>query len=98
MQEFATSLLELHGVQDANPDKAKTRDRFSAVVNSRRAGLGERKSEILDALFGYWSATENLIQRQEHAGQREGESLTPEDGRRAVFQTAVVMFEADRTL
>jgi hypothetical protein len=98
MQEFATALLELHGVQDANPDKAKTRDRFSAVVNSRRADLGERKSEILDALFAYWRATENLIQRQEHAGQREGESLTPEDGRRAVFQTAVVMFEAERTL
>jgi hypothetical protein len=98
MQEFATALLELHGVQRANANKAKTRDRFSAVVNSRRADLGERKSEILDALFAYWQATENLIQRQEHAGQREGESLTPEDGRRAVFQTAVVMFEADRTL
>ena len=98
MQEFATVLLELHGVEHANPDKAKTRDRFSAAVNSRRAELGERKSEILDALFVYWRATENLVQRQEHAGQREGESLTPEDGRRAVFQTAVVMFEADRTL
>jgi len=52
-QEFATALLELHGVQDATPDKAKTRDRFSAVVNSRRADLGERKLEILDALFVY---------------------------------------------
>jgi hypothetical protein len=98
MQEFATALLELHRVPDANPDKAKTRDRFSAVVNSRRANLGERKSEFLDVLFAYWRATDNLIQRQEHAGQREGESLTPEDGRRAVFQTAVVMFETDRTL
>lgn len=98
MQNFATELLALHEVDDANPDKAKTRDRFSAVVNSRRSELGARKSEILDALFNYWKATENLIQRQEHAGQREGESLTPEDGRRAVFQTAVVMFEAARTL
>jgi hypothetical protein len=68
------------------------------VVNARRADLGERKSEILDALLAYWRATDSLIQRQEHGGQREGEPLTPEDGRRAVFQTAVVMFEADRTL
>ncbi len=98
MQEFATALLEVHGVEAANPDKAKTRDRFSAVINSRRVDLADRKTELLDALFGYWRATENLIQRQEHAGQREGESLTPEDGRRAVFQTAVVMFETDRTL
>ena len=98
MQAFATALLGLHGVQGANPDVAKTRERFSAVVNARRADLGERKSELLDTLFAYWRATENLIQRQEHAGQREGEPLTPEDGRRAVFQTAIVMFEADRTL
>ncbi len=98
MQEFATALLDLHGVRDANPDKAKTRDRFSAVVNSRRADLGASKSELLDALFGLWRASENLIRRQEHAGQRERDPLTPEDGRRVVFQTAVVMFEADRTL
>jgi hypothetical protein len=52
----------------------------------------------LDALFGFWRATDRYIQRQEHASQREGESLTPEDGRRAVFQTAVLMFEADRML
>jgi hypothetical protein len=98
MQEFATALLALHGVQDANPDKAKTRDRFSAVVNTRRDALGDAKSAVLDALFDYWRATDKYIQRQEHAGQREGESLTPEDGRRTVFQTAVLMFEVDRTL
>jgi hypothetical protein len=98
MQEFATALLALHDVRDANPDKAKTRDRFSAVVNTRRDALGEAKSTLLDALFDYWRATDKYIQRQEHAGQREGESLTPDDGRRAVFQTAVLMFEVDRTL
>ncbi len=98
MQEFATELLALHGVECEQTDKAKTRERFSATVNSRRADLGERKSELLDALFGYWKATDSYIQRQEHGGQRAGDPLTPEDGRRAVFQTAMVMFEADRTL
>lgn len=31
-------------------------------------------------------------------GQEEGEPLTWEDGRRAVFHTAIVMYEIDRTL
>ena len=98
IQEFVTQLIATHGVTAANPDKAMTRDRFSAVINHRRADLGERKSALLDTLFGYWTATGDLIQRQEHAGQREGESLTWEDGRRVVFQTAILMFEVDRTL
>jgi len=59
MQESATALLEFHGVQGASPEIAKTPDRFSAVVNSRRADLGERKSELLDAMFACWQATEN---------------------------------------
>jgi hypothetical protein len=36
--------------------------------------------------------------RQEHAGTREGEPLIWEDGRRVVLQTAVVMFEIDKSL
>ena len=80
-------------------DPAKTRDRFSDVVDARRGDLGDRKSDLLDALFDYWKAACDLIQRQEHGGQRQdGEPLTWEDGRRVVFQTAVVMFEIDRTL
>jgi hypothetical protein len=99
VQEFATALLTLHELTDANPDKAKTRERFSTVVNARRPVIGAAKSDLLDALFDYWKAAgEQLVQRQEHAGQREGEPLTWEDGRRVVFQTAVLMFEVDRTL
>lgn len=98
IQEFVTALIDLHQVGDANPDKAMTRDRFSAVLAARRSQLGTAKHNMLDALFDYWRAVGDLVQRQEHAGQREGEQLVWEDGRRAVFQTAVVMFEADRTL
>jgi hypothetical protein len=98
IQEFATALVEKYQPPDVNPDKAKTRDRLSAVINLRRPDLGEARSELLDGLFDYWRAADKLIQRQEHAGQREGEPLTGEDGRRVVFQTAVVMFEVDRSL
>lgn len=98
VQEFVTTLLERHAVADANPDKAKTRDRFSAVIESQRERLGDARSDLLDALFAYWKAAGNLVQRQEHAGQREGQQLGWEDGRRVVFQTAVLMFEAARDL
>jgi hypothetical protein len=98
VQEFATVLVDRYQPPDVNPDKAKTRDRLSAVLDMRRAALGERRSALLDAMFEYWRAAGDLIQRQEHAGQREGEPLGWEDGRRVVFQTAVVMFELDRTL
>jgi hypothetical protein len=98
IQEFVTVLVDRHQPSAVNPDKAMTRDRLSAVLNMHRAALGERRSALLDALFGYWRAAADLIQRQEHAGQREGEPLGWEDGRRVVFQTAVVMFEIDRTL
>jgi hypothetical protein len=99
IQEFASALLSFYEIQNANPDKAKTRDRFSAVVNNRRPIIGDAKSALLDALFDYWKAAgEQLVQRQEHAGQRQREPLTWEDGRRVVFQTAVLMFEVDRTL
>ena len=38
----------------------------------------------------------DLVQRQEHGGQKEGEPLGWEDGRRVVFQTANVMVELHR--
>lgn len=98
MQEFVTALIALHGAQDAPPDKALTRQRLRAVIAPRRPVIGEARYELLEELFDYWGAVGALIQRQEHAGQREGEPLVWEDGRRAVFQTAVVMFEIDRSL
>lgn len=98
VQEFTTTLVDKHQPPDVNPDKARTRDRLSAVLYMHRSALGEARTELLDSLFGYWRAAGNLIQRQEHAGQREGEPLGWEDGRRVVFQTALVMFEVDRSL
>ena len=68
------------------------------MLDSRRVELGEAKSRFLDALFEYWRAVGDLAQRQEHAGQREGDPLVWEDGRRLVFQTALLMSEAARAL
>jgi hypothetical protein len=98
VQEFATMQLERHGISDANPDRSKTRDRLGSVLKSKHEIIGQKHRALLDGLFAYWTAAVDLLQRQEHAGQREGEALIWEDGRRAVFQTAIVMFEIDRSI
>jgi hypothetical protein len=96
MQEFATALVERHRPSDVNPDPAKTLDRVSAVLRMYHGGLGKRRHALLDALFAYWRAAIALVQRQEHGGQKGGEPLGWEDGRRVVFQTANVMVELHR--
>lgn len=96
MQEFATALVERHSPPDVNPDPAKTLDRVSAVLRMHHGHLGERRLALLDALFAYWRAAVALVQRQEHGGQKGGEPLGWEDGRRVVFQTASVMVELHR--
>lgn len=96
MQEFATALVERHRPPDANQDPTKTLDRISAVLQMYHARLGERRLALLNGLFAYWRAAVALVQRQEHGGQKGGEPLGWEDGRRVVFQTASVMVELHR--
>ena len=93
LQDFASALVDIHHPPEVNPDTTKTLDRLSAVLVQCHPELGERRRRQFDALFNYWRVTIELIQRQEHGGQKEGEPLEWEDGRRAVFQTAVVMTE-----
>src|SRR5439155_2241153 len=64
------------------------------LLTHTRAG----RTAFLDALIGYWGAVSDLVQRQEHGGQREGAELTWHDARRVVFQVAMVMFEVDSAL
>jgi hypothetical protein len=69
-----------------------------AVLNHRKGNMGDKERACLDALLVYWGTVIDLIQREEHGGQKEGTPLVWEDGRRVVFQLAVVMFEIDRSL
>lgn len=98
IQEFATALVEQHQPSDVDKDKAHTVARIRAVLNLRKDQLGSEERPFLDALLAYWGTVSDLIQRQEHGAQKEGEALVWEDGRRVVFQTAVVMFEIDRAI
>ena len=98
LQEFATGLMNQHNVLNANPDKTKTVDRLRTVLNAYGTHLSTTVKPFLESLLNYWGTVCDLIQRQEHGGLKEGEPLQWEDARRVVFQTAIVMFEVDRSL
>lgn len=97
VREFASQLVKDYAVSTTT-DPAKTVARLKAVVDAHRDRLGEARRHLLDALVSYWGEVNDLLQRQEHGGQKEGVPLAWEDGRRAVFQTALVMYEIDRTI
>lgn len=97
-QEFVTSLVEAFHIPDAEPDRAKTVARFRAVLKSFSGGVSPAVLSMLEALLSYFGTVLDLIQRQEHGGVKDGETLTWEDARRVVFQAGMTMYEIDRTL
>ncbi len=98
MQNFSVELIEIYKPQNFDTDKTKTVSRLKSAINSKKDFCGHTEKEFLNALIHYWGTINDLVQRQEHNSQREDEPLTGEDGRRVVFQTAIVMFEIDRSL
>jgi hypothetical protein len=98
IQEFATALVERHKPREVDQDKAHDIARVTAVLDQHATKFGTRVSSFLDALVAYWRTVSGLVQRQEHGRQKEDRPLVCEDGRRVVFQTAIVMFEIDRAL
>jgi hypothetical protein len=93
MQAFATEALALYKPPSADQDTAKVKRRLGAVIQMLRPLLGERRARLLEALGDYEEALIDLIQRQVHRGQQEGERLTWGDARRVVFHTMSVMVE-----
>lgn len=93
LQEFATALVEQYKPINIDQNTAHTVARIKAVLETQRERLGTTLVPFLDAMLVYWGTVNDLVQRQEHGGQKEGQPLIWEDARRVVFQTGVVMFE-----
>jgi hypothetical protein len=98
MQEFARALVERYGPVDADPNPAHVNRRLGAVIAHYLPQLGEARARLLKALGAYSEATIEIIQRQEHGGQKEGHPLMWADGRRVVFHVAAVMYEFAATI
>ena len=96
MQEFAAALVLEYAPSNVDPDPTHIVARTRQVL---QVGMPVgRVRDFLDALLAYWGTVSDLVQRQEHGAQKEGEPLLLEDARRVVFQTALVMFEISRAL
>jgi hypothetical protein len=98
LQEFADQLILNYKPSDVNNDKSKTVSRIRSVLNLNRNKFGNTEREFLEALLNYWGTVSDLVQRQEHGAQREGSELVWEDGRRIVFQIAILIMEIDKSL
>lgn len=97
VQEFTTILVEKYKPDKVSNNVANTILRIRSVINMN-SELNKTKKRLLNALIEYWQALNDLVQRQEHGAQKEGEKLIWEDGRLIVFQTIMAMFEIDRAL
>ena len=98
MQTFATELLQRYDVADEDANPALIKKRLGAVIAKFLPELGEARAGLLKALGDYAEAAMDLIQRQEHGGQKESSPLTWSDGRRVVFHVGSVVHEFATTI
>jgi hypothetical protein len=98
MQEFVTVLVERYKPPGVDVVKSHDVARLKAVIKYCKNKVPSTLLPFLDTLVEHWGALSDLVQRQEHSGQREKELLTWEDARRVVFHTAVVFLEIDKSL
>lgn len=94
MQEFADALVRALKLLDSHPDKAKTINRVLAAVEASVTSKTDRA--LLESLVGYWRASNDIVQRQEHGSRDTTDPLTWEHARLSVFHTLFVMYEIDR--
>jgi len=95
LQEFTAVLIQ---GQPNPPPKERTVARLRAVIANHAGSCSDSVAASLDALIVFWGTVSDLVQRQEHAGQKEGAPITWEDARRVVFMSFYVMYEIDRAL
>lgn len=93
---FADDLVRTVGLE-TDPSWKGPIDRLRAVMGARKSPSKVVRSH-LDAMLAYWGTTLDLAHRQEHGATKEGEDLAPDDARRIVFHTLVVMYEWDHFL
>ncbi len=93
MQQFATEVVERYQPPNVETNPALVNKRLGAVIAATLPNLPDARGEVLKRLGDYAEATVDLVQRQEHGAQKEGEPLTWGDARRVVLHVAFIMFE-----
>jgi hypothetical protein len=97
-QEFADALIAQHPLAEELTDKARTIGRVRAILTAVTTNSGPTHSTFITTLVNYWTAVNDLVQRQEHGATKEGQDLNWEDARRVVFSTLFAMYEVHKTV
>ena len=98
VREFAIVAERTYGKPSPELKPDSTVARIRSLLTARKAGKSQAVAAFLDALLAYWGTVSDLVQRQEHGAEKEGEDLTWEDARRVVVHSLLVMYEVDRAL
>jgi hypothetical protein len=78
--------------------KNSTKLRMKKIIEAKSKQLGKTEREFLNILYKFWDVVNALVQKQEHAAQREKVQLVWKDARIVVFQTMMLMFEVSQSL
>jgi hypothetical protein len=92
-QAFATAAIDRYGADEPPSDVKLVKKRLGAVIAHNRSSMSDAKRKVLEDLGDLWESVVDLIERQEHSAQKEGEPVTFEDGRRVVMLTMFLMIE-----
>lgn len=98
LQEFTTSLAHDKKIDLSSIQPAKTVSRLKFIIDNSSSASSKTTKDFLFTLISYWGAVSDLVQRQEHGAQKEGENLVWEDARRVVLYTNLVMYELFRSV
>jgi hypothetical protein len=98
VRDFAIVAERTYGKQNPDLKPDATVDRLRSLLDARKAGQSKTVAAFLNALLAYWGTVNDLVNRQEHGAEKEGEPLVWEDARRVVVHSLMVMYEIDRAL
>lgn len=96
VQEFLDVLVTRHNLQEEYWQKDKTKGRVKALIELRKQTSSDTMLRLFDKLYDFWDMLNNLVQRQEHSGLKERETIVLDDAKRVVIYTILVMNEMDK--
>lgn len=96
LQEFLEILIIKHQLEKEYPQKDKTKGRVKALINNRKTTSSDTIIKLLEKFYEFWDMLNELVQRQEHYGLKERETIVLDDAKRVVIYTVIIMNELDK--
>ena len=96
LQDFLDILISRHHLGKDYPQKDKTKGRVKALINNRKSTSSDTILKLLEKFYEFWDMLNELVQRQEHYGLKERETIVLEDAKRVVLYTVIIMQELDK--